>query len=151
MDFIIDEAEVEEDFYSEDSSDNESEQSADDFLMSDDEEETANDASFYRNFDNRDEFHQFKNRLKNAVDETKRSEVEFYGENDLPEMLLPEEREHVEFHSFQKDKERAFDFKKTLRCFFDDSIRNHFFYSVIYGIMYQKAIKTPELKLQQRV
>ena len=35
MDFIIDEAEVEEDFYSEDSSDNKSEESADDFLASD--------------------------------------------------------------------------------------------------------------------
>ena len=115
MDFIIDEAEVEEDFYySEDSSDNESEQSADDFLASDFEEETANDASFYRSFDNREEFHQFKNQLKNPVDETKRSESEFYGEDDLSEMFLPEEREHVEFHSFQKDKERALDFKKTL-------------------------------------
>ena len=113
MDFIIDETEVEEDFYySEDSSDNESEQS--DFLASDFEEETANDASFYRSFDNREEFHQFKNKLKNPVDETKRSESEFYGEDDLPEMFLLEEREHVEFHSFQKDKERALDFKKTL-------------------------------------
>ena len=82
-DFINDEAEVEEDFYSEDSSD--SEQSADDFLASDIEEETENDASFHRSFDNRDEVHQFKNETKNPVDESKRSEGEFYGEDDLPE------------------------------------------------------------------
>ena len=151
MDFIIDEAEVEEDFYSEDSSDNESEQSADDFLASDIEEETANDASFYKSFDNREKFHQFKNQIKNPVDETKRSGDEFYGGDDLPEMFLPEEREHVEFHSFQKDKERALDFKKTLQCFSDDSIQNHFFNSVIYGIMYQKSTKTPELEFAAEV
>lgn len=66
-------------------------------------------------------------------------------------MFLPEEREHVEFHSFQKDKERALDFKKTLQCFSDDSIQNHFFYSVIYGVMYQKSTKTPELEFAAEV
>ena len=91
MDFIIDEAEVKEDFYSEDSSDNESKQSVDDFLASDIEEEIENDASFYRSFDNREEFHQFNNQIKNPVDETKRSEGEFYGEDDLPEIFLPED------------------------------------------------------------
>ena len=151
MDFIIDEAEVKEDFYSGDFSENESKQSADDFLASDIEEETENDASFYRSFDNREEFHQFKNQIKNPVDETKRSEGEFYGEDDLPEIFLPKEREHVEFHSFQKDKEKTSDFKKTLRCFSDDSVQNHFFYSVIYGIMYQKSTKTPELEFEAEV
>ena len=75
MDFIIDEAEVEDDFYG--SSDDESEQS----------EETENDASFYRSFNNREEFCQFKNQIKNPVDETKRSKGEFFGEDDLPEMF----------------------------------------------------------------
>ena len=65
--------------------------------------------------------------------------------------FLPKEREHVEFHSFQKDKEKTSDFKKTLRCFSDDSVQNHFFYSVIYGIMYQKSTKTPELEFEAEV
>ena len=85
MDFIIDEAEVEDDFYG--SSDNESEQSEDNFSASDIEEETENDASFYRSFNNREEFCQFKNQIKNPVDETKRSKGEFFGEDDLPEMF----------------------------------------------------------------
>ena len=125
MDFIIDEAEVEDDFYG--SSEDESEQSEDNFSASDIEEETENDASFYRSFNNREEFCQFKNQIKNPVDETKRSKGEFFGEDDLPEMFSAEEREHVEFHLFQKYKERALDFKKTLRDFSDDSIQNHFF------------------------
>ena len=61
------------------------------------------------------------------MDETKRPKGEFFGEDDLPEMFSAEEREHVEFHLFQKYKERALDFKKTLRGFSDDSIQNHFF------------------------
>lgn len=52
---------------------------------------------------------------------------------------------------FQKDKERALDFKKTLRGFSDDSIQNHFFYSVIYEIMYQKSEKAPELEFAAEV
>ena len=66
-------------------------------------------------------------------------------------MFLPEEREHVEFHSFQKDKGKAIDFKKNLQCFSDDFFQNHFFYSVISGIMHQKSTNVPELELAAEV
>ena len=59
MEFIIDEAEVEDGLYS-DESDNESSPS-DDFFTDDEETVVENNGSFHRSFDNREEFHQFKN------------------------------------------------------------------------------------------
>ena len=64
MEFIIDETEV-EDFYSSDESDNNNE--SDPFSDYSDYEE--NNESFYRSFDNREEFHKFKNQIKNPVEE----------------------------------------------------------------------------------
>ena len=106
MEFIIDEAEV-EDFYSSDESDNnESDPSSD---YSDYEE---NDESFYRSFDNREEFHKLKNQIKNPVEEHRRSVPDFYGDDNLPEMFSPEDREHVEFDNSECTKERANNLKK---------------------------------------
>ena len=36
-----------------------------------------------------------------------------------------------------KDKERAINFKKSIRCFIPEQ-ENQFFYAVVYGLMYQK-------------
>ena len=106
MEFITDEAEV-EDFYSSDESDNnESDPSSD---YSDYEE---NNESFYRSFDNREEFHKFKNQIKNPVEEHQRQTSDFYGDDDLPEMFSPEDREHVEFDNSECTKERANNLKK---------------------------------------
>ena len=145
MEFIIDEAEV-EDFYSSDESDNnESDPSSD---YSDYEE---NNESFYRSFDNREEFHKFKNQIKNPVEEHQRQTSDFYGDDDLPEMFSPEDREHVEFDNSECTKERATNFKKTLECFDNKSIENHFFYSVVYGLMFQKTEKRPNLDLAKEI
>ena len=140
MEFIIDEADVENDLYS-DGSGNESTLS-DNFFTDDEETMAENDESFYRSFDNREGFHQFKDQIKNPVEEHQRSTPEFYGDDDLPEMFSPEDREHVEFDISVGTKERADNFKKTLKRFEIDSIENHFFYSVIYGLMFQKTKKT---------
>ena len=111
MEFITDEAEV-EDFYSSDESDNnESDPSSD---YSDYEE---NNESFYRSFDNREEFHKFKNQIKNSVKEHQRQTSDFYGDDDLTEMFSPEDREHVEFDNSECTKERANNFKKKSRTF----------------------------------
>ena len=149
MEFIIDEAEVGSDLCSDESSDYESTPS-DDFLRDDEETVTENDESFYRSFDNREEFHQFKNQIKNPVEEHQRSIPKFYREDDLPEMFLPEDREHVEFDTSAHTKERANNFKKTLKRFESESIENHFFYSVIYGLMFQKT-KNPDLDLAKEI
>ena len=64
-------------------------------------------------------------------------EGEFYGEeDDLPELFDSEEREEVAFHSFDKNSDKATNFKKSLLCFSD--VENYFFYAVIYGLMYEK-------------
>lgn len=138
MEFIIDEAETENSFYSDESSDNESISSG--YFLTDDEETVAeNDESFYRSFDNREEFHQFKNQIKNLVEEHQRSIPElFYGEDDLREMYLLENREHVEFNISDNTKERAANFKKTFKRFENDSIENHFFIQSFMGLCFKK-------------
>ena len=64
MEFVIDEAKV-EDFYSSDESDNNNESDP----LSDYSDYEENNESFYRSFDNREEFHKFKNQIKNPVEE----------------------------------------------------------------------------------
>ena len=144
MEFIIDQAEVESNFYSSDESDNKRTPS-DDFFTDDEETEAENDQSFFRNFDNREEFHKFKNQIKNPVEEHQKQTSDFYGDDDLPEIFSPGDREYVEFYTSQCTKERANNFKETLRRFDNESIENHFFYSVVYGLMFQKIEKIPEL------
>ena len=53
-------------------------------------------------------------------------------------MFLPEDREHVEFGTSANTKERAANFKKTLKLFESESIENHFFYSVIMVSFFKK-------------
>ena len=60
---------------------------------------------------NREEFYQFKNQIKNPVEKHWKSALEFYGDDDLPEMFSPEDREHVEFDISSNTKERAANFK----------------------------------------
>ena len=69
MEFIIDKAEVENNLFS-DKSDNKC-ISSDEFFTDDEETVAENDKSFYRSFDNKEEFHQFKNQIKNPVEEHK--------------------------------------------------------------------------------
>ena len=67
MEFIIDEAEVEEVIYSSDESDVSDNNESD--LLSDYSDYEENNESFYRKFDNREEFHKFNNQIKNTVEE----------------------------------------------------------------------------------
>ena len=138
MDFIIGEAEVDGSIYSSDESDVSDNNESD--SMSDCEE---NNESFYRKFDNREEFNKFKNQIKNPVEEHQRQPSDYYGDDDLPEMFSPEDRDYVEFDNSADTKKRADDFKKTLQRFDNKSIKNHFFYAVIYGLMSQKTEERP--------
>ena len=70
MEFIIDEAEVEEVIYSSDESDVSDNNESD--LLSDYSDYEENNESFYRKFDNTEEFHKFKNQIKNPVEERQR-------------------------------------------------------------------------------
>ena len=145
MDFIIDEVELSDDFNSENSdySDEERVSSADDDFIEYEGDDNGDDLTFYRRFENRSRFDIFENQVKNPVDESVRSEGAYYGEDDQPEMFSPENRGQIDFHSFENYKERAESLKKTLLRFSDDSIENHFFNSVVYGLMYFKTSERP--------
>ena len=148
MDFILNEAEVENDSVKFDS-DDEDEMECDSTPLSEDEdfwtcyedEYIEEDPSFYRTFDNREEFAKFENQTKNPVKSSKRSEKNYYGQDDLPELFAPEDRKKVKFHSFSNDKERGTNFKKSLRCFIPEQ-ENQFFYAVVYDSMYHKIKDT---------
>ena len=124
MDFLLNEAEVETDFLKIDSDDGD-EMEYDSAPLSED-EYIKEDPSFYRTFDNREEFANFENQIKDPVKSSERSEKNYYGEDDLPELYAPEYRKKVEFHSFSNDKERALNFKKSLQYFIPEQ-ENQFF------------------------
>ena len=132
MDFILTETEVESDDFKLVFSDDEemesdsSPSSEDEIFIDDSSQDDEEDINFYRSFDNREEYHTFKNQTKNPVEISKKPKPEYYGEeDDLPELFDPEEREEVSFDSFEKDSEKAANFKKSLLCFSD--VDNHFF------------------------
>ena len=64
----------------------------------------------------------------------------------MPELFDPEEREDVTFDSFESDHDKATKFKQSLACFLD--VENHFFYAVIYGILFDK-LKGQDVKLEK--
>ena len=145
IDFILNDVEIESDSFKLNSSEYETEcnsfpSSEDEGFLDDDSccgEDIKQDPSFYRTFDNRKEFSTFKNQIKNPVEASKRSEDNYYKEDDMPELFTPEQRGDVKFHTFQNDKEKALNFKKSLQCFIIEH-ENQFFYAVVYGLMYHK-------------
>ena len=142
MDFILNEAEVESKQVKLVFSDDDEEMvdisstttTAEDRAFIDDSSRSAEDLSFYRDINNREHYPRFINQTDNPVEVANEKEKEFYGEDDMPEMYAPENREHVDFDLF--DKDMAMRFKNSLLCF--PNVENHFFYAVIYGIMYDK-------------
>ena len=60
----------------------------------------------------------------------------YFGEDDQPELLAPENRETVDFDKFKDFEKSAEKFKKSLLSFED--MENHLFFSVIYALMYYK-------------
>ena len=94
------------------------------------------DRSFYRNFNNREEYHQFINQTKNPVEVVKENETKYFGGDDLPELFDPEDSEDVNFDYFESDRDKAAKFLKSLLCF--PEVNNHFLYAVIYGLMHDE-------------
>ena len=126
MDFIFNEADTETDSLKFDSDEDQMEcddstplSEGQEFLDDNTcyEEDIEHGPSFYRTFNNREEFSTFENQIKNPVESSERSEKNCYGEDDLPELFAPENRKTVNFHSFTNDEKRALDFKKNLQCF----------------------------------
>ena len=105
-------------------------------FIEDSDQDKEEDLSFYRSFDNREEYHRFRNLTKNPVEFVKEPEAEYYGEDDMPELFDPGNREDVTFNSFESDRDKADLFLKSLLCF--SEVENHFFYAVIYGLLFDK-------------
>lgn len=95
MDFIIDEAEVSDEFYSENSDCPEDESLLDDFIKRDNKcEDEIDSATFYKHFENT---RKFQNQQKKTVEEIDRNEGLYFGKGGQPEMFAPENIKDINF------------------------------------------------------
>ena len=99
-------------------------------------EDGEQDASFYRSLNNKEEHVKFPNQTKNPEEVVQESDDEYFGEDDMPELFDPENRDEVEFNSFDNSSNKSQAFKESLVRF--GNVDNHFFYAVVYGLMYCK-------------
>ena len=144
MAFILNEVEVESEQFKLVFSDDDEEMvdisstntTAEDRAFIDDSSRSEEDLSFYRDINNREHYPRFINQTHNPVEVVNETKEEFYGEDDMPEMYAPENKEDVDFDLFDTDQDIAMHFKNSLLCF--PNVENHFFYAVIYGIMHDK-------------
>lgn len=95
------------------------------FIDDSDQDDEEEDPSFYRSFDNREEYHRFRNQTKNPVEVVKEPESKYYGEDNMPELFDSENREDVTFDLFENDRDKADLFKKSLLRF--SEVEYHFF------------------------
>ena len=76
------------------------------------------------------------NQTRNFIDVIQDSHQEYFGEDDMPELFDPENREEAEFDFSEKNQSRSSKFKNLLLQF--ENVDNPFFYSIIYGLLYNK-------------
>ena len=127
MDFILNEAIEENDkakIVFSDESEEEFSENESDFINEDEgEEQQEEDASFYRSIDM--ESFKFSNQTTNPYEAVDELEDEYYGEDDMPELYDPENREEVEFDLFDNFLTKSQTFKNSLLHFAD--MDNQFF------------------------
>ena len=97
-------------------------------------EEEPQDESFYRKVDNQP--FKFLNQTRHFNEVIQDSHQEYFGEDDLPELFDPENREEVEFDYSERNQSESSTFKNSLLHF--ENVDNPFFYLVIYGLLYNK-------------
>ena len=93
------------------------------------EEQQEEDASFYRSIDNMERV-KFSNQTTDPHEAVDELEDEYYGEDDMPELYNPENREDVEFDLFDNFLSKSQTFKNSLLHFSD--VDNQFFYAVLH-------------------
>ena len=102
---MLNEAEVEREDYKLVFSDNEYEMKEDsaveEVLVDDNLQEE--DRSFYRDLNNRENYPRFANQTRNPIEVVSEPEEEYYGEDDMPELYDPENREEFNFDLFVTD------------------------------------------------
>ena len=102
-----------------------------------DDEDGEQDASFYRSVNIKNEQVNFHMQIRNpeeVLNEIKGDE--FYREDDMPELFDPENRDEIEFDSFEESSTKSQAFKKSLLRF--ENVDNPFFYAVVYGLIHCK-------------
>ena len=102
----------------------------DEMFIDDSDQEEEEDRSFYRDLNNTDNYPRFVNQTRNPVKVKNEPEEDYYGEDDMPELYGPENREEVNFDL------KATRFKNSSVYF--PNVENHFFKAVIYDIIHDK-------------
>ena len=127
MDFILNEAEVEGSDFKLVFSDDEEGMvtTTDNRQFIDHNGKQAEDRSFYRDINNREDYPRFINQTRDPVEAANEPAEEFYGDDNMPEMYDPKKREDIDFDLFDTDHDRAMCFKNSLVYFSD--VENHFF------------------------
>ena len=124
--------------FSDDSEEQYSEEEDEMFICDEsDDEDGDQDASFYRSLNNKEEQVKLVNQTRNPEEAVQEPDNECFGEDDMPELFDPENREEVEFNSVENSSNNSQAFKESLVCF--GNVDNHFFYAVVYGLMYYKS------------
>ena len=72
-----------------------------------DDEDGEQDASFYRSLNNKEEHVKFPNQTKNPEELVQESDDKYFGEDDIPELFDPENRDEVEFNSFDNSSNKS--------------------------------------------
>ena len=88
-------------------------------------EDGEQDPSFYRSLNNKEEHVKFPNQTRNPEEVVQESDNEYFGEDDMPELFDPENRDEVKFNSFDNSSNKSQAFKKSLVRF--GNVDNHFF------------------------
>ena len=100
--------------------------------------------SFYRDLNNLEHYPKFENQTSNPIDATCSDTESYFGEDNQPELYDPEEQDNVTFDLFKDFKKCAEKFLKILISF--DDVKNHLFYAIVYGLMYNKTDKVQLIK-----
>ena len=85
------------------------------------------------------------NQTRNFNEVLRNEDHKYYGDDDLPELFDPENREEVDFDTSEKNESKATNFRKSLLQF--ETVVNLFYCSVIYGLLYNKSNERFNIKL----
>ena len=81
--------------------------------------------SLYRSVNNKEERVKFTNQTRNLKEVVEEFEDDYFGEGNMSELFDLENRDEVEFDSFNSSLDKSQTFKNSLVCFTD--VDNHFF------------------------
>ena len=81
----------------------------------------------------------FVNQTRNPEEAVQESDNEYFREDDMPELFDSENREEVEFNSFENSSNKSQAFKESLVCF--GNVDNHFFMQLFMVLCTAKVME----------